>query len=152
QHGLRGRLLDAGDRGMKRTTAIIAACLLACSASAWGATTNFVMRGNFSPEFIAKAEQQAEHCRKTLAIEWLGSEIPAWRKACTVELVPADHSGGGSTFYGFDVSGRAFDLEGKWSGPEDRLLQDVIPHEVLHTILASHLGEVPRWADEGAAM
>lgn len=137
---------------MNRLTAIIVAVLLGCLAAvALGATPNFVMRGNFPPEFIAKAEQQAEHCRKTLAIEWLGYELPAWSKPCTVELVPTTNTGGGSTFYGFDGS-KAFDFEGKWTGPEERLLQDVIPHEVLHTVLATKFGQVPRWADEGAAM
>jgi hypothetical protein len=38
-------------------------------------------------------------------------------------------------------------------GPLERIVETLLPHEVLHTILASHYqGAVPRWADEGAAL
>jgi hypothetical protein len=38
-------------------------------------------------------------------------------------------------------------------GPLDRMLETLVPHEVLHTVLASHFRDaVPRWADEGAAL
>jgi hypothetical protein len=36
-------------------------------------------------------------------------------------------------------------------GPPDRLLDAVLPHEITHTIFATHFGRpLPRWADEGA--
>lgn len=36
-------------------------------------------------------------------------------------------------------------------GSRERLLDSVLPHEVLHTVFASHFGcPLPRWADEGA--
>jgi hypothetical protein len=36
-------------------------------------------------------------------------------------------------------------------GPLDRVLDSVLPHEVTHTIFASHFRQpLPRWADEGA--
>jgi hypothetical protein len=36
-------------------------------------------------------------------------------------------------------------------GPPDRVLDSVLPHEVTHTIFATHFGmPLPRWADEGA--
>ena len=36
-------------------------------------------------------------------------------------------------------------------GSRERLLDSVLPHEVTHTIFASHFGRpLPRWADEGA--
>ena len=36
-------------------------------------------------------------------------------------------------------------------GPHDRVLDSVIPHEVLHTVFASYFGcPLPKWADEGS--
>jgi hypothetical protein len=38
-------------------------------------------------------------------------------------------------------------------GPVERIVETLLPHEVLHTVLASHYQRaVPRWADEGAAL
>jgi hypothetical protein len=39
------------------------------------------------------------------------------------------------------------------NGPLERIIETLLPHEVLHTILASHFKDaIPRWADEGAAL
>ncbi len=36
-------------------------------------------------------------------------------------------------------------------GSHERVLDSVLPHEVTHTIFATHFGRpLPRWADEGA--
>ncbi len=36
-------------------------------------------------------------------------------------------------------------------GSQQRILDSVIPHEITHTIFATHFGRpLPRWADEGA--
>ena len=41
----------------------------------------------------------------------------------------------------------------KLSGPFVRMLEIELPHEVTHTVLASHFGmPLPRWADEGIAI
>jgi hypothetical protein len=38
-------------------------------------------------------------------------------------------------------------------GPLDRILETLLPHEIVHAILASHFKTaIPRWADEGAAL
>jgi hypothetical protein len=38
-------------------------------------------------------------------------------------------------------------------GPLDRILETLLPHEIVHAILASHFkAAIPRWADEGAAL
>jgi hypothetical protein len=52
-----------------------------------------------------------------------------------------------------DGSGRGtpIDWQMKIYGPPDRLVDAVLPHEVTHTIFATHFGRpLPRWADEGA--
>ena len=36
-------------------------------------------------------------------------------------------------------------------GSRERILDSVLPHEITHTIFATHFGRpLPRWADEGA--
>ena len=43
------------------------------------------------------------------------------------------------------------DWEMKVFGSPERILDAVLPHEITHTIFASHFGRpLPRWADEGA--
>ena len=58
---------------------------------------------------------------------------------------------GGATTFTFDrgeVSGWNMRVQGSL----ERVLDSVIPHEVSHTIFASHFRRpLPRWADEGAA-
>jgi len=58
---------------------------------------------------------------------------------------------GGATTFTFDrgeVSGWRMEVQGTL----ERILDSVIPHEVNHTIFASHFRRpLPRWADEGAA-
>ena len=39
----------------------------------------------------------------------------------------------------------------KIQGSRERILDSVLPHEITHTIFATHFGRpLPRWADEGA--
>jgi hypothetical protein len=57
---------------------------------------------------------------------------------------------GGATSFVFD-RGQVFGWQMTIQGPLDRLLDSVLPHEVTHTIFASHFRQpLPRWADEGA--
>src|SRR5262249_53541989 len=38
-------------------------------------------------------------------------------------------------------------------GSQQQVLENLLPHEITHTILADHFRQpIPRWADEGAAM
>ena len=93
--------------------------------------------------------QAAEQYRKDLAIEWLGRELPPWRGPCPITVVPASGAGGVTTFM-FDA-GVPFGWTMKVQGPRERILDSVLPHEITHTIFATHFGRpLPRWADEGA--
>ena len=93
--------------------------------------------------------QAAERYRKDLAIEWLGRELPPWREPCPITVVPDPHAGGVTTFM-FD-RGVPFGWTMKVQGPRERILDSVLPHEITHTIFATHFGRpLPRWADEGA--
>ncbi|MEX2174171.1 MAG: hypothetical protein WD872_07400 [Pirellulaceae bacterium] len=95
--------------------------------------------------------QAAEQFRKELAIEWLGHELPAWRGVCPIAAkVHPQLGAGGATSFTFDHGGPH-----SWTmniqGSRERILDSVLPHEITHTIFATHFGRaLPRWADEGA--
>ncbi len=96
----------------------------------------------------------AEENRKQLAIHWLGTELPNWPEPCPLLVhdgptIPAS----GETKYTL-VGGGVANFQMSVSGTPERIIDSVLPHEITHTVMASHfsaLGKpVPRWADEGA--
>ena len=103
----------------------------------------------------AKVSQAAEGFRKSLATQWLGRELPAWRQKCPVH-VKIDLHAGGVTEFAFQMTdnsrrGVPVDWTMQVSGSPERILDAVLPHEITHTIFATHFGRpLPRWADEGA--
>jgi len=102
-----------------------------------------------SPELANEVCQAAEQYRKDLAIQWLGEELPPWREMCpiTVRLAPG---AGGATSFMFN-QGVPFGWTMNIQGSRARILDSVLPHEITHTIFATHFGRpLPRWADEGA--
>ena len=102
-----------------------------------------------SPQLAQEVCQAAEKYRRDLAIEWLGRELPPWRELCpiTVRLAPG---AGGATSFMFD-RGVPFGWTMNIQGSRERILDSVLPHEITHTIFATHFGgPLPRWADEGA--
>ncbi|MEQ1903532.1 MAG: hypothetical protein ABL888_05070 [Pirellulaceae bacterium] len=113
---------------------------------------NFVVSA--TDEVLARqVAHQAERYRKELAVEWLGHELPDWNQKCPIRVELAAQSGGETTFAFVGPPGASQPVE--WSmkifGPANRLLDAVLPHEVTHTIFATHFGRpLPRWADEGA--
>ncbi len=114
---------------------------------------NFVVYSN-DEVLSRKVSAEAERFRRKLAIQWLGEEIPEWTDKCpiTVEVNP---NAGGETSFQFVPGRRGKGVPIKWQmkiyGPPNRLLDAVLPHEITHTIFATHFGRpLPRWADEGA--
>ena len=140
---------------VRRSVTLLILLLLACSnlESAHAAahrTTNFIVT---APD-VGLARQiavAAESYRKSLAIDWLGHELPRWEQPIPVSAQVAPHLGaGGSTSFMFD-RGRPFGWRMSIQGSRERLLDSVLPHEITHTIFATHFGRpLPRWADEGA--
>ncbi|MCC6494221.1 MAG: hypothetical protein IT424_14505 [Pirellulales bacterium] len=122
----------------------------ATSSAAGYRTTNFVIDAP-SAELAQEIGVAAEHYRQTLAIEWLGRELPAWYKPCPVKAVVSPQLGaGGATSFIFD-RGEVFGWQMDIQGSRQRILDSVLPHEIMHTIFASHFRQpLPRWADEGA--
>ena len=98
--------------------------------------------------------RSAEECRKQLAMHWLGRELPNWPEPCPVSVNDGPSTpASGETKYTL-VGGGVVDFRMSVSGTPERIIDSVLPHEITHTVMASHfaaLGKpVPRWADEGA--
>lgn len=122
---------------------------LAQSADAASHRTQFFLVTAPTAELARQVGEAAENSRRELAIAWLGKELPAWRDICPIYVTPA-RGAGGETRFEFHHG-----EPGKWrmivQGPPDRILDSVVPHEVLHMVFATHFGQgLPRWADEGA--
>lgn len=113
-------------------------------------TQNFTVAAP-SPQLAKEIGDAAEHWRRALALEWLGEELPAWPRKCPIKARVAPTLGaGGATSFVFD-RGEVFDWRMNVQGSRERVLDSVIPHEVMHTVFASHFRQpLPRWADEGA--
>ncbi len=109
---------------------------------------NFIVTAP-SAELAQEICQAAEVYRRDLAIEWLGQELPPWRDICPIR-VKLDPGAGGATSFVF-LHGVPTQWTMQIQGTRERLLDSVLPHEVTHTIFATHFGgPLPRWADEGA--
>ena len=115
---------------------------------------NFVV---FAPDarLAQQASVLAEQYRKQLSLDWLGYEIETWRERCPIHIQIGPHAGGETSFAFVQQNGASRGEPISWQmkiyGPVDRLLDAVLPHEITHTIFATHFGQpLPRWADEGA--
>ncbi|TWU17517.1 hypothetical protein Pla52o_50730 [Novipirellula galeiformis] len=110
-------------------------------------TQNFLIHA--PDQALAQAVgEAAERYRKDLATYWLGAPLPPWPVPCPVRVVsgPQLAAQGVTTYNRAPV--RDFQME--VVGTPERILDSVLPHEVTHTILATHFGRpLPRWADEG---
>lgn len=117
-------------------------------------TRNFIIRAP-NPQLAQQAARLAEQYRRDLSLEWLGYEIAPWSEKVPVQVI-IDRLPGGETSFAFvrgDGGEKAEPIgwQMKVFGPPDRVLDAVLPHEITHTIFATHFGRpLPRWADEGA--
>jgi len=127
------------------------AAWLLCVLSSFGAgarTKTFVVSAP-SQSLATDVARLAETYRRDLAIEWLGQPLADWRQPCPIHVTLARGAGGATSFM-FD-RGRPFGWTMSIQGSRERILDSVLPHEVTHTIFATHFGKpLPRWADEGA--
>lgn len=103
-------------------------------------------------DFARKVCTAAETYRRELSVSWLGRELPKWKDACPIRVVVGSHLGaGGATSFTF-IKGEPRRWKMEIQGSRQRILDSVLPHEITHTIMATHFGRpLPRWADEGAA-
>jgi hypothetical protein len=114
-------------------------------------TANFLVTAP-SMKVARQVGRALERHRKALAVRWLGKELPNWPEPCPVRVKLGPGSAGHATSFEFHPDGRVTRREMLLQGRLDRVLADLAPHEVMHTILADWSRRpVPRWADEGAA-
>lgn len=125
-------------------------CVLFVCTGATHRTRNFTVHAP-DANIARKVAVTAERCRVNLAKQWLGKELPPWRKPCPIKVKVGQIGAGGATRFSFD-NGQVFNWNMQVQGTLERILDSVIPHEVNHTILACYFRRpIPRWADEGAA-
>jgi hypothetical protein len=140
------------DARLCRLIAVVPALLLlgTSSSGATFSTRNFAVTAP-TPDFAQEVAQTAERCRAELAQVWLGHTLPDWFRPCQVSVTAGQIGAGGATTFTF-AAGQVFGWNMKVQGTPERILDSVIPHEVSHTIFATHFRRpLPRWADEGAA-
>lgn len=96
--------------------------------------------------------ERAEEVRRDLALQWFGEETAKWAEPCPLSVAVDLSSPSGATEFTFS-EGKVAGMRMKVRGPLDRLAHSVVPHEVMHTLLAHHFSQpVPRWVDEGIAV
>lgn len=134
------------------SVALVAAALLSCGANY--RSENFIVHSSSSDQIAREVCAAAEQYRRDLAIEWLGKELPPWREPCPINLSrvrPQELASGKTSFY-FYPSGEPHGWDMEVNGTRERVLDSVLPHEITHTIFATHFGRaLPRWADEGGS-
>lgn len=110
-------------------------------------TQNFLISAP-NAQLAQAVGQAAEQYRSELAEYWLGYELSPWQAPCPIKVVAGPQlAAQGVTHYDIQPV-RNFRME--VVGTPERILDSVLPHEVTHTILATHFGRpLPRWADEG---
>ncbi len=111
-------------------------------------TENFLISAP-TQQLAVSVGEAAERYRRELADYWLGYQLPRWPNPCPIKVVAGPQlAAQGVTHYDLNPV-RDFRME--VIGTTERILDSVLPHEVTHTILATHFGRpIPRWADEGA--
>ena len=164
-----GRVTYQESRSMDARILRIALCLaITISMGASYRTPNFIVTAS-SGSLAREIGEAAEEYRAQLAKEWLGHELPRWQQPCPIHANVNPRLGaGGATSFMFNTghhgsashrggfyrsapAGRPFGWEMTLQGSRERVLDSVLPHEVTHTIFATHFGRpLPRWADEGA--
>jgi hypothetical protein len=128
--------------------------LLVAAVGSMGATyrtTNFIVEAP-NAQVAQQVGQYAEKYRKQKAVDWLGKEMPPWGQPCPLKVTVTPGGAGGFTTFAFD-RGAILSQEMNVSGPLDRVLDSVLPHEITHTVFAySFRCPLPRWADEGGSV
>lgn len=125
-------------------------CGILSSLGASSRTQNFIVSAP-TPELAQSINRAAEKYRRDLAMLWLGRELPPWSAPCPIQANVSDRLGaGGVTSFVFH-RGEAAEWQMQVQGSAQRVLDSVLPHEITHTVFATHFGQpLPRWADEGS--
>ncbi len=112
-------------------------------AAATVQSQNFIVSAS-SRDMAEQVAQAAESYRSELSQHWLGRKLPNWNVKCPIVVMAADNLGaGGETT--FTLSNRNIvHWHMRVQGTYTRILDSVLPHEITHTILATHFAQ---WAN-----
>ena len=123
--------------------------VLVCQLGANYRTENFLVSAP-TAQLAREVGEAAERYRRELANQWLGQELEVWGQPCAITVeIDLQQPAGGYTSYEL-TEGKPADLQMSVSGGQRRILHAVLPHEVLHTVLASKFGaQLPPWLEEG---
>ena len=149
-----GGLWHGGSRRGHLAGFVVVVGGVCCSSGAMAArcqTANFLVTAS-TRSMASRVAGAAEAHRRELAVRWLGHEMPRWSAPCRI-LVRPDHArASGATTFSFR-RGEVFDWQMTLQGPDEEVLESILPHELTHTVLACRFRRpVSRWADEGAAV
>lgn len=143
--------MEAGSRLRRTLISLFSILLIGVMTSTAQAanqrTRNFIVVAP-TQDLANAVATAAEKYRRDLATYWLGQPLPAWPAPCPIRVVAGPNlaAQGVTTYNPRPV--RDFQME--VVGTPQRILDSVLPHEVTHTVLATHFGRpLPRWADEG---
>ena len=121
------------------------------ASAAVSRTPNFVVTAA-TRTLANRVSSAAEVHRREQAVRWLGHEMARWSSPCRVLVRPDRPRAAGATTFSFR-RGEVFGWQMTLQGPDDEVLESILPHELTHAILACRFRRpVPRWADEGAAV
>jgi hypothetical protein len=131
---------------------VIQLCFSALACGASFRSVNFIVTAD-TQELARAIGERAEECRKQLSLDWFGVELPAWDDPCLLSAKVGEAlKVRGQLTYELDGQ-RPMRWEIQMQGPRSVLLRSVVPHEVMHAILATHFGNrLPWWAEEGVCV
>lgn len=111
---------------------------------------NFAITNDWPQDTKAKWEEVAESYRAKWLEEFVGKDIPYEKPIpLTINFDNRSKSGSGVTAYDINANG-CFNYRMTVNGPPERIQNSIIPHEVMHTVMAHYMkASGPRWADEG---
>ncbi|MFK7736254.1 MAG: hypothetical protein AB8B50_09510 [Pirellulaceae bacterium] len=119
-------------------------------------TENFIVFAS-SQGLADEVAAAARQYRRDLAMHWLGKELPPWSQRCPIHVTVSPQLGASGETQFAPISTGVGNWQMIVNGTRERVLDSVLPHEISHTILATHFAKfaqrgqfVPRWADEGA--
>jgi hypothetical protein len=123
-------------------------------------TPHFRILHDQDKPIVEKVGETAEKTRARLQKKWFGAEAVDWDGKCSIYLHQNREKYSAKTKMK-NTLGHMRTIE--WGGAflrsihlpckEPNLVEDVLPHEVSHSVMAIRFqGRTPRWADEGMAM
>jgi peptidase MA superfamily protein len=116
-------------------------------------TKNFVVTGT-TVRVAQRIGERAEKQRRALARLWLGKDLPDWPTPSPIAIRLGEERLAGASTFDFARPAESWaPVCIHLAGNLDGILNNSLPHEITHTILADHFRRpVPRWADEGASV